>query len=297
MRRFIPLLLFLGIGAWVALHHYRQQNELHQQLAPLTAVLAVESAQVASDTQNTLKGIEATIIKNRNQPADIALLYRAEALQQSVNKLLDALHNYRGQLRYTSSTFSAPALLQQLRSTTERVPAHGTPRQQDLRQRVAAYADTLRRLGFVQSDTTPLVAPDFTETTPVVEALADLSQLESEVLARQTFALQRIVESVGARNWLTQPLLTATAESNVVAPGATYRAQLGLAGYFSANELKMTMTCNGRPVPAGPSGTGLVRLRAPTCPVPATWTGTIRINQNGRDTTFKVVVPYRVARR
>ncbi len=34
-----------------------------------------------------------------------------------------------------------------------------------------------------------------------------------------------------------------------------------------------------------------------TRPGPATWTGTIRLNHYGRDTTFRVTVPYRVARR
>jgi hypothetical protein len=59
----------------------------------------------------------------------------------------------------------------------------------------------------------------------------------------------------------------------------------------------MQLTCNGRPVPIAPNGTGLVSFRAPTRPGPATWTGTIRLNQYGRDTTFRVTVPYRVARR
>ncbi len=290
MRRILPLLLLLALAGWVALRHYRQQQHLHQQLEQLTAVLTIENDLVAKQAQNTIKGIEAAVAKNRNQPVDIALLQRAEALQTSVNKLIDALRNYGGQLHHTNTNFASSWLLQPSTKTADT----GTLRQQDLRKQVAAYADTLRALALTQADAAPLVAPGFNEATPAVEAIADLNQLESEVLARQAFALQRIVKSVGARSWLTRPLLTASAESNVVAPGATYRAQLGLWGYFSAAELKMAMTCNGQPVPAGPNGTGLVRFRAPTHPGHAAWTGTIRINQNGRDATFKVTVPYRV---
>ena len=88
----------------------------------------------------------------------------------------------------------------------------------------------------------------------------------------------------------------ATAVSNVVAPGGSYRAQFGLVSYFSAQELTMRMNCNGQPVPTNAQGVGLVSFRAPARPGPAQWTGTIRLQSNGRDTTFKVTVPYRVAR-
>lgn len=57
----------------------------------------------------------------------------------------------------------------------------------------------------------------------------------------------------------------------------------------------LRMRCNGRPVPVDENGLGQVRFQAPWKPGPATWTGSITFVQNGRDTTFKVLVPYRVA--
>nr|GFC11915.1 hypothetical protein [Tanacetum cinerariifolium] len=164
------------------------------------------------------------------------------------------------------------------------------PRRQALERQLATYADTLRLFGLLNAKQNPLLVPTLKENTPVTEALADLARLESEVLAQQALALQRLSANVGAPRWLAHPLAIATAESNIVAPGDTYRAQLGLIGYFSAHELRMQMTCNGRPVLTSPNGTGLISFRAPTRPGPATWTGTIRISSNNRDSTFRVTL-------
>ena len=296
MRRVLVLLLLAGAAGWAALHHYRQQGRLHQQLAQLTEILTTENDRVSRNAEGTIKGIEAAVIKNNKQLADIALLSRAEALQACTKNLVETLRTTGDQLRRATGNKEAMPL-QHPGTAIGAALNPGALRWQALGRRLAGYTDTLKHLDLLQTQAAPLRAPNFSNNTPVVESMADLTRLESEILAYQTHALQSISKRVGARSWLSYPLAVATAQSNVVAPGDTYLAQLGLVGYFSANELKMQMACNGRPVPIGSAGTGLVRFRAPTHPGPTTWTGTIRLNQNGRDTTFKVVVPYRVVRR
>ena len=59
----------------------------------------------------------------------------------------------------------------------------------------------------------------------------------------------------------------------------------------------MKMVCNGQPVAVGPDGVGHIRFRAPMQPGPAVRTASVRVIQNGRDTVFRVRVPYRVAAR
>ena len=294
MRRVILLLLLLGVSGWLGLRHYRQQKRLYQQLEQLTAVLTSENDRVAKEAKNAVKGIEAKVDKNNNQSADVALLRHAEELQTQANQLIATLRAYSTQLRLSTDNPAAPAPLQQPGTAVGPVLGAGTTRRQLFQQQLDTYATTLHHLSLAEA--APLTGLTFEANTPVAEALADLCQLENTVLVRQTRSLQRLAKAVRVQEWLTHLLITATAESSVVAPGDTYRAQLRLVGYFSAAELKMVMTCNGQPVSAGPDGTGLVRFRAPTLPGPATWTGTIRINQYGRDTTFKVTVPYRVAR-
>ncbi|HET9506039.1 MAG TPA: hypothetical protein VFO93_21020, partial [Hymenobacter sp.] len=251
---------------------------------------------VSYTAEGTIKSIEAAVIKNNRQPAEVALLRRAEALQTSAKYLISKLRASGDQLRRTTDN-KTDRPLQHPDAAIGAKWAADAPQQQALARQLAAYANTLHRYQVTDAQKALLSAPAFAESKPVAEALADLTQLESEILACQTHALQRISQRVGAPRWVSHPLAFATAQANVVAPGDTYRAQLGLIGYLSAKEVKMQMACNGRPVPADSAGVGQVRFRAPTRPGPATWTGTIRLNHNGRDTTFRVTVPYRVARR
>lgn len=297
MRYLIFLLLLLvSVGGWLTLRSYRQQNRLHRQLEQLTAVLAVENNWAKENAQHIIKGIEATAATNRNQPTDVALLHRAEALQTCANQLIDALRTYSSHLDRTtrSSNQSLPwprfsaLVIKRLELYQD------TLYRQALARRLGAYVDTLRHLSLVKANSATLRLPTYAEATPVAEKLADLCQLESEVLARQTTALHRIAKKVGKQRWQMHLLTTTTAESNVIAPGDTYRAELGVVPYYSANEVNMHMACNGQPVPIDANGIGLVHFRAPTRLGPATWTGTIRVTQNGSDTTFRVKVPYRV---
>jgi hypothetical protein len=296
MRRLTLLLLLAGAAGWAALLHYHQQKHLYQQLAQLTTVLATENSLARRTTEGTIMSIKAAAAKNRSQPTDIALLRRAEALQAHMQQLVNALQTTGSVLRRATSNKEAISL-QHPDAAIGAEFSKDAPQRQALERRLTAYADTLRQLSLLDAKATSLQVLTFDRNTSVTEALADLTRLESEILACQTHALQSIGKRVGAQRWLSHPLVVTTAESNVVAPSDTYRAHLGLVGYFSANQLRMQMACNGRPVPADSAGVGQVRFRAPTRPGPATWTGTIRLNSNGRDTTFRVTVPYRVARR
>jgi hypothetical protein len=289
MRYSVLLLLLAGACGWLAWHQADQQRQLCQQLAELTAVLAIENDLTMHTAQSIFKDMEVAAAKNRNQPADLTVLHQAAAVQAGAAHLVAALRAYDEQLRRTAGNAeTGPLRHAGAPLGPDARPGHA------LAQQLGAYAQLLR-----QADPAPHAAPLLLPPAPasLAEALADLSQLESEVLARQTRALRRLAKKVGARHWPTHPLAITAAESNVVAPGGTYRAELGLVNYFSAAELNMHMSCNGQPVWVGPDGVGLVRFRAPRQPGPASWMGKIYLRQNGRDTTFAVRVPYRVARR
>ena len=299
MRYVILLLLLLGLSGWLARRQASQQNRLHRQLADLTAVLAAENDLAARTVQDILKSMEAAAVKNRNQPADLAVLRQATTVQARASQLVAAVRAYASQLRRaTGNAETRP--LQHLDAPIGPGLGTGSRPGQVLAQQLAAYTGVLRQAepaGPGAARTPPLRLPAWEKTTPVADALADLTQLESEIVIRQTHVLRRLARTVGARHWLTHPLAIAAAESNVVAPGGTYRAELDLVNYFSARELRLHMSCDGRPVALDANGVGLVRFRAPRRPGPASWIGKIRLTQNGRDTTFAVRVPYRVAPR
>jgi hypothetical protein len=279
MRYFIFLLvLTTAIFGWLSLQSSRQQRRLNQQLEQLTGVLSVENDLAKHNAQNTIRGIETAAAKNQNQPTELALLHRVQGLQTCVNQLVDMLRTCGDQLRRTTGNLSELLPFQHFGSPIKLTLSQGTPHRQALERQLATYADTLRRLSPTEANAAALRVPAFEEDTPVVEALADLCQLESEVLALQTKVLHRIAKSIGKKEWQLHLLATATAESNVVAPGDTYRAKLGLVSYYPTSELAMHMACNGQPVPTDADGIGIVRFRAPTRLGPATWKGTIRFN-------------------
>ena len=89
--------------------------------------------------------------------------------------------------------------------------------------------------------------------------------------------------------------IMAVAESNTVAPGEVYRAELVMRKVLVIPGAQLY--CDGQPVAVGPDGMGHVSFRAPTRPGRASWLAKMRILVNGRDTTFQRRVVYRVARR
>jgi len=290
--RFLLLLALLAAAAVVGYRCQQQQSRLEIQLQQLDYALNLANNRQAGEAVGTLKLIEAEVAKNRNTPTDRQVLRRANVLHTCVIALLDTLRANRIRLRRATGNAATPALLRHSGVTdpVARLLGRGTRQQQLLSCQVASCADTLRQLGFPS----PFQLPDFTDM-PVLDALSSFTQLESDLLTVQASALQQLTRTLETCQLSTRPAAIALAEANVVAPGDTYRARLLLIESIAG--LPTQMSYNGRLIPVGPTGIGLVRFRAPTRPGPATWTGTIRLDYNGRDSTFKVTVPYRVARR
>ncbi|RZJ93833.1 MAG: gliding motility protein GldM, partial [Hymenobacter sp.] len=123
-----------------------------------------------------------------------------------------------------------------------------------------------------------------------------------EVLKYEADALQKQAEKVGAKTIVFDKLgAFASAESNTVAAGTKYKAELFLTA--AASGLKQNMTYNGSALAVDPkTNHGKIEFTArpgsfdAAGNAKASWTGSIRINQNGRDTTFKVTVPYTVTK-
>ncbi len=121
------------------------------------------------------------------------------------------------------------------------------------------------------------------------------------MLKYESDALSALAQKVGGSVIVFDKIgAFASAESNTVAAGTKYKGELFLTA--SASGLNPSMTLNGSPLPVGPDGKGKVEFTArpgnfdKDGNAKSTWTGTIRFKQNGRDTTFKVTVPYTVTK-
>ncbi|GHA65918.1 type IX secretion system motor protein PorM/GldM [Pontibacter akesuensis] len=138
------------------------------------------------------------------------------------------------------------------------------------------------------------------EATPLVAALAVLSQKEAEVLKYEADALQKLAQQVGADIIKFEKIFAmARAESKTVAAGTKYSADMFIAA--SSDNITPRMTYQGKPVKVE-NGMGKVEFVAAASNYDAdgnskqTWKGQVTINQNGRDTTFTVTEDYVVAK-
>jgi gliding motility-associated protein GldM len=137
--------------------------------------------------------------------------------------------------------------------------------------------------------------------TPMVAALATISQKQSEVKRYEAAVLKSINDVIGGQVIVADKFVAmASPSAKTVAEGADYEAQMFVASFSSA--ITPTMVANGSPVPVE-QGMGKVKFRATgggydkNGQVKKTWTGTIRVPKpGGGDTTFTFTEEYTVVK-
>ncbi|GAB3584041.1 hypothetical protein [Hymenobacter daeguensis] len=292
----LGLLALTGGMGYGLFRQHATQTKLYLQLQQLDEALTDDNDHAAHTVAGALEGLQAEVVKNQNQPHDVALLTQAEAFASRADSLVRTLRTRREELlRASGNPLGSNGLPLPHPEATEAVAtqlAPGAVAYQNLTCQLADYAQAGRQLS--PNATGQLAAPSFSNM-PVVAALAHLTRLESDVRAIEFGTLRQLSPRLGARKLNGRIMAVATAEANAVAPGTTYRAKLYVVKVLQG--MRASMTCNGQFVRVGPDGQGLVRFVAPNHPGPAAWHGTIHFNNNGRDTTFQVRVPYRVAPR
>ena len=298
-RLFLSLLLLLGLGlAAVGVATYRQHGQqvrLATQLQALDDVLQVENKYASRVNKNTLAALRVKVARAQNPPAGVRQLDTARAFETRAQALLARLAERRAALlkaqeeapfiQHLTDPDAAAVVAGQLGPAAVARP--------ELARQLRNFTASQRRLHSTGSP--PGLLLPATARLPLPAALAALTRLQSQVLLAESQVFKHINSQVVTNQLESRLLAVATADRAVVAPGDTYRARLFLVQSFIG--LNPRMYCNGQPIPIGPDGAGQVRFRAPTRPGPAAWTGTVRLNYNGRDTTFQTLVEYRVARR
>jgi hypothetical protein len=286
--------IMVAAGTYYWMVQHQRRNRLACQLLKTQQVLAKENRQAAVQVEGMVKGIEANVLKNQSQPREVAVLQTCRALQRHTAALLDTLQAYQNLalrqagLRPGQVPGTATGLASQL------VEPVRNPRSADqkLTQYFAAYYALLPT---PQADSLRVAAPRLSQQ-PIIVALSAIAQAESDLLVAEQQLLRALGRQVGAARLKENLLAVASAEANVVRPGETYRARLYVLKQLVLPAGRLQMRCNGQPVPVDERGIGHVRFRVPNHPGPAAWHGTIRYNLNGRDTTFQLTMPYRVAR-
>ena len=271
----------------------------------------------------TVKGIQAAVVKNRNLPGDVAVLKQSEEIRSKTkemlaylsdvrDKLVTATENSKGSNEYKNMSAEDKVAITMIGGGNKQnglaYPMQG--KLNDYSSYIKNFVPDAQPLALDAKQDARVTEPEQKnknfaelnfENTPLVAALAVLSQKETEVLKYEADALQKQAEKVGAKTIVFDKLgAFASAESNTVAAGTKYKADLFLTA--AATGLKQTMTYNGSALKIGPDGHGKVEFTArpgnfdASGNAKASWTGTIRINQNGRDTTFVKKIDYTITK-
>jgi len=278
------------------------------------------NGKVSKANEGTVKGIQAQVVKNRNTAKDVAILKQSEEIrtrtQQMVaylsdirEKLLTATEN-KGKNEYKNMSAEDKVAITMLGGTKNGAAYAMKDELNKYSTYIKQFVPGAEPLALDAKDDKMVTEPEQKsksfaelnfENTPLVAALAVLSQKEAEVLKYESDALAAQSAKVGGQTIVFDKVgAFASAESNTVAAGTKYKAELFLTA--SASGLNPTMTLNGSPLRVNPDGHGLVEFTATPGGFDAagnakkSWTGTIRFKQNGRDTTFTQKVDYVVTK-
>ncbi len=138
------------------------------------------------------------------------------------------------------------------------------------------------------------------QNTPMVAGLASLSQLKTEVLARESTALDHLARQVGAADLkFDQIVAMVRPESNVVAAGTKYKADLFIAASSSA--VNPVMTMNGQELSVE-GGMGKIEFTASADKYDAdnraekSFKAAIKIAQGGKEETYEQTFTYFVTK-
>ena len=280
------------------------------------------NAKTDKAADGTVKGIQEAVAKNHNAAKDMDVLKKSEEIRSETKKVVDYLNEVRDKLVTATENTKGSNDYKNM-SAEDKVAITMLGGKQNglaypLQKRLNDYSTYIKEFVpgaeplALDAKTDPRITAGSEqknksfaelnfENTPVVAALAVISQKETEVLKYQADALQAQARKVGADVVVFDKLgAFASAESNTVAAGTKYKADLFLTA--GATGLKQNMTYNGSSLKIGPDGHGKVEFTArpgsfdASGNAKASWTGKITINQNGRDTTFTQKVDYTITK-
>ncbi|MCA8830006.1 hypothetical protein [Hymenobacter pini] len=264
-------------------------------------------------TKRTVKSIAEQVEKQNNRPVDVAILQDAQAIQHQSNLLISKLRKVRRAMHRSAQPISESTNRKAVAELVMR-PATTVDSLYIGLQQFAAHCgeylpseqvvDFWHQLHLTPSAKTTAIQQyreTFFEGATVAEASTGLAQQETEVIQLGNKVLQALSQKVSCcfDGFLTIKA-QAIPKARTVKPGDVYEAELMLLQGIHVRNPRMT--ANGRSIPVDDKGHGHVAFTVPDNLPPgknsvnAFWDGTIRITTYGRDSTFRVRVPYTIHR-
>jgi gliding motility-associated protein GldM len=278
-----------------------------------------------ADNSEVVTNIKSKVSEGGNREKDKAVLESANAVRQQTTELVNYIRDTRTMLVQKAggrseedNSYANPSAEDLVAINMIGAASAKNGAAYELKERLNNYAKFMRQYNPTMPENLamdgkddPVASKDRNqrnkdfaqlnfEATPLVAALATLSQKEAEVLKYEADALQNLAQRVGADIIKFEKIFAmARAESKTVAAGTKYRAEMFIAA--SSDAITPTMTFNGKPIKVE-NGQGIVEFTAAANNYDAdgnskqTWKGQVIIDKGGEKETLDVTQEYIVAK-
>jgi len=309
-------MMYLVLTALLAL---QVSNTVLEKFIFIDNSLEQSATGAKAQNNNTVERIQSAVEEAGNRKEDVAVLEKAREVRAKTNEVLNTLDALKEEFIVLTGGTDEDGTYKGSKSEDE--IADLMVRQgkgEELKKILNGYA------GYLSSTTGTEVSPialdaienpvfkdnpeqnmkSFSEitfqSTPMVAGLASLSQLKNEVLSRETLALDNLARKVGAADMKFDNIVAMVRpESNVIAAGTKYKADLFIAASSSAAD--PVMTVNGKQIPVE-GGMGKVEFTASADKydennkAEKSFKAAIMIEQGGKKETYEETFNYYVTK-
>lgn len=278
---------------------------------------AVDNSKIKNN--NTVDRIKAAVEDAGNRKEDVAVLQKAREVREKTNQVVNILDSLKSTFVTITGGLEEDGTYKGIKNEDEIADLmvrqkHGEQLKEDLNA-YASYIASTTGLDISPIALDAIDNPTFKDdpeqnmksfseitfqSTPMVAGLASLSQLKTEVLARETVALDHLARQVGAKDLKFDNIVAMVRpESNVVAAGTKYKADLFIAASSSA--VNPVMTLNGKEIPVE-GGMGQIEFTANADKYDAdnraekSFKASIMVEQGGNKETYEQTFSYFVTK-
>ncbi len=318
-------MMYLVLTALLAL---QVSSAIMEKFKFLDDSLQYSNLQANTTNVNTEKKIEKAVTDAGSKAADVAVLEKARNVRKEANEIKEYITKLRTEIiEVTGGYIDGDKTKMYVGAKEEEKVAilmkgtGGKGKGYLLKTEVNTFVDDLNRVTGKKYSYLALDAKDdnrispgdqkrkdFVELnfthTPMVAAMAVLSNLESDVLKHESSALKELADLVGAADLkFDQVIAMVRPSSRVVAAGTKYEADMFLAA--SASTITPTMTARGSNIQVdSKTKIGKVSFMAQAGGAfdakenafKQSWEGKVTFKFKGQDTTFVVKTDYYVAK-
>lgn len=269
----------------------------------------------------TVERVKSAVDESGNRPADLAVLDKAQEVREKTTEVLQSLTQLKEEIIVLTGGRDEEGKFVEIADEEKLANLMlNQGRGEELKKRLNDYTAYLSQT--IGTSFSPIAldakdSPEFKDNpdqkrktfselnfanTPMAAGLATISQLQTEVVNKESQALDELARKVGAADLKFDKIIAMVRpESKVVAAGTKYSAEMFIAA--SSSGVMPTMKRDGQPIPVDASGMGKVEFTATPGDYDKngnaikSYVAAITMKMpGGNDTTFTQKVEYVVAK-